>query len=159
MSSPASKNVDQAINFRTWRQACAKHGLKFVAKSDARYEEVRKTYELIHPDRAAREAKKSEQESNPRHKLWQKCCEELKIQYPKKGTPEYDQVMTLFSPLAESLENDDSTSPPLLEPQETEVSWADCCAELGYKFARKGTAEYDQVRALFDSKKSKVAAV
>jgi hypothetical protein len=67
---------------------------------------------------------------------------ELGLEYVRKGTPEYDQIMEVMN----------SRWPKKIQTPE-QLRWTEACNALGYRFVKKGTPEYEAVKAYFKKMK------
>jgi nucleoside-diphosphate-sugar epimerase len=61
-------------------------------------------------------------------------AKELNCEYAKKGSEEYNKIMTVMN-----------NRYPKKEKTETQLKWCKACEALGYKFVKKDTEEYKKV--------------
>ncbi len=159
-----SRSVDPSISL--WKQAIKKCGLSgIITKQSIHYDRVKKMFETIHPGKEERASKRAKAtEHGATFDLWQKACEQLKIQFAKKGSEEYNKVKARYTELLEICEPDLVAQ---RKANEKEFSlWNECVhtvlGEKGIKdvkFVSKGTEEYDKVKELYTLKQKELDAM
>jgi hypothetical protein len=97
--------------------------------------------------------------------IWQEVCDELKVKYPRKGTSQYVAVLAVYKDRCEKADAYERKYPlsedkiaAFSQDDQIKYLWRTSCYQAKIKpwDAKKGTIEYDKVKAIFDEKRDQL---